>query len=1048
MAGQAGTHTGDSSAAPSAPARVFTIAPSAPFLTTLADALVDGRLAGPLAAGDGGRPDPLALSAATIYVPTRRAARDLGRAILERLGGRAAILPAIRPLGDVEEDLLALDGPAGRHAPDLAPAADALGRRLAMSELVLGWARALSDDSRALIRGETIAVPTSPADAVRLADDLLRLMDQMTTEEISWDGLATLVPEEHAGYWQITLAFLSVATRWWPEILAEQGLTDPVARRIALLRAETERMRRNPPQGPVIVAGSTGAIPITAELMAAIARLPQGAIVLPGLDRDLEAGDWEMLTQGEGAPSHPQFGFARLLARIGIGRDDVQVIAAGATAAGRPAGQAAARARLVSEAFRPAGATDAWAGVEARLGGPQAIGEALAGLDLIEARNDREEALAIAIAMRAAVEEGHSVALIAPDRAIARRVQGELLRWSILADDSAGQPLGQTPAGILARLVADVGVACDDPHALLALLKHPFAGFGLPPGAAQAAARQLELHVLRGPRLETGFAALIAATANAGDEAALDLARRAAAALAPLADLAAGGGLHRMTALAAATLDALGQVVAVAGEDGSPPATPATVAGDRSFRAMSAAIERIAAAATSGLELKAPEWPALMATLTGDAAVRTAGTGDPRVRIWGALEARLVSTDVVILSGLNEAVWPAIPKSDPWLTRSMRTRLGLEPPERYIGLSAHDVTQALIAPRVIVTRAERIGSTPTVASRWLLRLKAVAGEAAWAGAAGRGSHFLALARSLDRPAGPPLPALPPNPKPPVAVRPRDFSVTEIETLVRDPYAIYARRILKLTPLDPLAADPGGPERGMMVHRALARFFAGNPADLGPDGLAGLIACGEEAFAAMAAYPEVLALWWPRFCRAAEALLQEEAARPRPASIAVEVAGRHLFFVNGRPCTLRGRADRLDTGADGRLTVIDYKTGNPPAKGDVLAFRAPQLPLEAAMARAGAFEGIPAGLPLAELRYVAVRGTNPPVRTEAVVPKEEHALEALAERTFAFLTELLEGYDDPRRGYDARMLMFAARSFAGAYDHLARLGEWGSAGEDS
>lgn len=807
-------------------ARVFTIAPSAPFLTTLADALVSGRLVGPMMSG--GQPDPLALSEATIYVPTRRAARDLGRAILERLGGKAAILPAIRPLGDVEEDLLALDGVADREAAHLAPAADALGRRLAMSELVLGWSRALSDDSRALIRGETIAVPTSPADAVRLADDLLRLMDQMTTEEISWSGLATLVPEEHAAYWQITLAFLTVATRWWPEILAEQGLTDPVARRIALLRAETERMRRAPPQGPVIVAGSTGAIPITAELMAAIARLPRGAIVLPGLDLDLDARDWAMLTEGEGAPSHPQFGFARLLERMGLERADVGIIATPDGSRGLPPVLAAARARLVSEAFRPAGATDAWAGVEARLGGPQAIGTALSGLDSIEARNDREEALAIAIAMRAAVEEGHSVALIAPDRAIARRVQGELLRWSIIADDSAGQPLGQTPAGILARLVADVGIACDDPHGLLALLKHPFAGFGLPPEAARAAAERLEMAVLRGPRLETGFAALIAAATRAQDEAALDIARRAAEALAPVSDLAAVGGRHPMVRLAAATLEALGRVVAVAAEDGaeSPVAVPQAVAEDRSFRAIGAALERLAAAGTSGLELSVPEWPALMATLIGDAAVRTAGTGDPRVRIWGALEARLVSTDVIILSGLNEAVWPAIPKSNPWLTRSMRTRLGLEPPERYIGLSAHDVTQALIAPRVIVTRAERIGSTPTVASRWLLRLRAVAGETAWAGAGQRGSRFLDLARNLDRPADPPRPVSPPRPKPPIEARPTEFSVTEIETLIRDPYAIYARRILGLRPLDALAADPGGSERGTMVHE---RSPASSPA---------------------------------------------------------------------------------------------------------------------------------------------------------------------------------------------------------------------------
>ncbi|WP_244530826.1 double-strand break repair protein AddB [Pseudoxanthobacter soli] len=1039
----------------SRPARVFTIPPARPFVETLADALIDGTLAGPAT-------DPLALADATVYVPTRRAARALGQALVDRLGGEAAILPAIRPLGDVEEDLIALDGPAdGRHPST--PAADALGRRLAMTELVLGWSRALSDRSRAFFRGETIAVPTSAADAARLADDLLRLMDQVTTEEASWDGLADLVPEDLADYWQITTAFLSVATRAWPDILAERGLADPVARRIALLKAEAARLERTPPQAPVIAAGSTGSVPATAALLALIARLPRGAVVLPGLDQGLDETSWRRITEGDGAPSHPQFGLARLIDRIGIPRETVAVLGASAedlakepsSDAARPSA-IAIRGRLVSEAFRPAETTDGWAGVTDRLGGPAAVEAALDGISLIEAANDREEALAVAIAMREAVERGETVALVAPDRAIARRVQSELARWSLKVDDSAGIPLSQTPAGILARLVAEVGVVAEDPHAILALLKHPLTGLGLGPGAARAAAERLELAVMRGPRLAPGFEPVIAAAAGK-DAGAAAIARRAAEALEPLAALAREGSATA-AAFAAAHLLALQAVVGgepapstAAGESAATDpaaAVPPALAADRAWRTLVAALERIAAEEAGGPQLRSDEWPALFTALVGDAAVRPAGAGDPRIHIWGALEARLQRADLVILSGLNEGVWPRLAEADPWLTRSMRTRLGLEPPERRIGLSAHDVTQSFGAARVVIARAERIGTTPTVASRWLLRLKAVAGEGPWQTARARGARWLDLARALDRPAGPPVPAERPNPVPPLEARPARLSVTEIETLIRDPYAIYARRILNLKPLEPVADDPGGAERGTMIHEAVAAFFETAPDRFDEAAVARLVEAGRTAFRAIEAYPEVVALWWPRFERVAAALVAEEAKRPRPLRRHNERKGELSIPVSGAGFTLTGRADRIDEFPGGALSVLDYKTGYAPTAKQVASLLAPQLPLEAAMAKRGAFEGVAAGGSVEELAYVGLRGGTPPVTVTPVAPKEG-TIDELAGRAFERLVALLGRYRSPGSGYPSRTAIAFEREFAGDYDHLARVREWSlGGGEDS
>ena len=609
---------------PGAEPRVYTIPPSANFLATLVDALVSGRLV----PGPPLRDDPLALADATIFVPTRRAGRALAAAITEAAGGRATLLPSIRPLGDVEEDLLALS-PVGAALADLPPAVDPLERRVVMTRLVLGWARALSPDARKLLPGEEVLVPTSPADAARLADDLLALVDQVTTEETDWARLGDIVPAELARFWQVTLAFLEIATAAWPQILAERGRIDPVVRRLRLIDAEAARFAARPPAGPVIAAGSTGSVPATARLMATIARLPRGAVVLPGLDLTLDTETWAAIADGDGTPSHPQFGLARLLPRLGVTRAEVAAL----TEPSRPL-----RGHIVSEAFRPAETTERWAGIADRFGTPVAVADGLAGLGLVEAANEREEAAAIALALREALADGATrAALVAPDRTIARRVATELARWGIAVEDSAGTPAGSTPLGVLARLVAEVGIAGDDPAALLALLKHPLADLGLSRDARTAAVDRLERGVLRGPRLAPGVAALAAsarhraahlAAMRRGEslDGAIDLADRLVTALSPLTDLAAAPTVS-VAALAAAHAAALAAVRTPAeGEELATATAEAHFAG---------CFERLSAGDAEDLAVAPRDWPGLFDVLAGGAAVRPAGSRPGRVEIWG-----------------------------------------------------------------------------------------------------------------------------------------------------------------------------------------------------------------------------------------------------------------------------------------------------------------------------------------------------------------------------------------------------------------------------
>jgi ATP-dependent helicase/nuclease subunit B len=1021
--------------------RVYTIPPSANFLATLVDALVSGRLV----PGPPLRDDPLALADATIFVPTRRAGRALAAAIAEAAGGRATLLPSIRPLGDVEEDLLALS-PAGAALADLPPAVDPLERRVVMTRLVLGWARALSPDLRKLLPGEEVLVPTSPADAARLADDLLALVDQVTTEETEWSRLGTIVPADLARFWQVTLAFLEIATAAWPQILEERGRIDPVVRRLRLIDAEAARFTARPPAGPVIAAGSTGSVPATARLMAAIARLPRGAVVLPGLDHALDEETWTAIGDGDGTPSHPQFGLARLLPRLGVTRADVVPLVAPSLPL---------RGALASEAFRPAETTERWAGIEGRFGTPAAVAEGLAGLGLVEAANEREEAAAIALALREALADGATrAALVAPDRTIARRVAAELGRWGIAVEDSAGMPAGTTPLGVLARLVATVGIAGDDPAALLALLKHPLADFGLSREARIAAVDRLERSVLRGPRLAPGVAALAesarhraaalaAMRRGEGLEDAIDLADRLVSALSPLTDLAAASSTS-VAALAAAHAAALAAVRTPA--DGEEPAAATAEAH------FAGCFERLSAGDAEALAIAPRDWPGLFDVLAGGAAVRPAGMRPGRVEIWGPLEARLQAADLVVLAGLNEATWPQVVGVDPWLTRPMRSALGLEAPERRVGLSAHDVEMALGAPRVLLTRSARAGGAPTVASRFLQRLKAVAGEAGRAAMAAEGARHFARARRLDRPDGPPVAAPRPEPRPPLAARPRGLSVTEIETLIRDPYAIYARRVLGLKPLDPVAADPGAADRGNIVHAALAAFLKPHMGPFDATAVAALVAAGRQAFAAVADYPEVTALWWPRFLRIAEAFVAREAERPAARKHHVEMSGGLAIPAPGGPFTLNGRADRIDETADG-LFIVDYKTGGAPSIREVASLLAPQLPLEAAMVRRGGFPGVPADEPIAALAYIRLRGLADPVEEVTIAPgfdkdDADRGPDSLAAEAYDRLAALIARYDDPANGYLSRARVAFEQAMDAPYDHLARAREWtvGGGGE--
>ncbi|TIQ00777.1 MAG: double-strand break repair protein AddB [Mesorhizobium sp.] len=1027
--------------------RVFSIPPGAPFLPTLAEALLSGRLV-PGFRFDG---DPLALADATIYVPTRRAARALRGVFVDRLGGRAAILPVIRPLGEFDEDEAVFEADASA-AIELAPPIAAIERLLLLAPLVRAWKRRLPAHVAALF-DEEIVVPASAADAIWLARDLARLMDEIETEGTDWTRLADLVTGNLAGWWQVTLDFLSIVTENWPNLLEERNRSNPAAHRNALIRLEAARLKRNPPTGPVIAAGSTGSIPATAELLAVIAGLPSGAVVLPGLDLMLDEPSFQAIAVPGARPAllgHPQYGLTNLIGKIGVLRGDVEEIAV----AERPL---ALRAALVGEALRPAETTELWVETRARFTSGD-ITEAFADVTLLEAAGERDEAVAIAIALKRAVEQsGQRAALVTGDRALARRVSVELLRFGVVADDSGGTPLINTPAAGLLRLALQAAFRPGDPVALLSLLKHPLLGLGLERTSVRHAAEIVELVALRGGTgrpdialLPDLFEARLTGVGNStrppfwfsrltvrNIEGARELLVRVAAALAPLIAFRsqAEADFAELTRASVVALEGLGRAA-----DGSLSELYAGDAGEKL-----AELLRGLVAASASFSFAADEWPEIMEALIAPETVKPAQGTDRNIAIWGALEARLQNVDTLVVGGLNEGVWPRKPESDRFMSRLMKTGIDLEPPERRIGLAAHDFQMAMGAKKVVLARSARSGDAPAVPSRWLQRLLTFIGKDHAAVLRRRGDEFLSWARALD--AGERRDFAPrPQPKPPLAVRPQHFSVTEIETLRRDPYAIYARRILGLMPLDPVIRDPGAAERGTLFH-AILHLFSRTVADpLVPEALDALIAAGRACFAEAALPPDVEAVWWPRFEKLAAGIIEWE--RGRAFAVTRRHAEEHAekTGVGQSGVTLSGYADRVDLLAGGMADILDYKTGSSPSKAQAHTLLSPQLALEGALLRRGAFKGLGAREP-SQLAFIRLK-PNGEVFEESILEynRKPRTAADLAEEAWARLEKLLIHYANPTTGYLSRALPFREGETDGDYDHLARVLEWSAGGD--
>ncbi len=977
--------------------RVSTIGAGVPFLDSLAKGLLE-RFGG----------GATTLTSTTILLPTRRACLGLRDGFLRHCGGEALLLPRLIPIGDVDPDSWDIADPvdcaglSDAEALSIPPAISGLKRQFLLTRLVQRWHGA--DDVR----------------AVALARELGRLLDEIQTERVSLDGIANLVPEDYAAHWQRTVTFLEILTRHWPKVLEDLGVIDPTDRRNRLLDAVATRWRVAPPVDPIIAAGSTGSIPATADLLAVVAELPAGHVVLPGLDRDLDEPSWEAIDE-----THPQFGLKTLLARLGVDRRAV---------VDWPSSPSPPRAKLLSLSLKPAVTTAEWRYE------PPPPHEAIEGLERIDCPSPQEEAGVIALKMRGTLEEAdRTAALVTRDRTLARRVAAELKRWGLTVDDSAGQPLGETMVGSFLRLAAKLFGDRAAPVPLLSLLKHPLAAGGESPVEFRVRTRALERAVLRGPRPTPGLEGVAAALDDAreldGDDDLVDW-------FAGVCE--AGRAFDQAVAAERIGIDELvrhhlrfTEWLATSDQIDGATRLWSNEAGEAAAAFFSEVIE----AADVLPAIAGTAYPAMLDGLLAESVVRPRRGGHARLNIWGPLEARLQHADLMILGGLNEGSWPPDPPADPWLSRPMRAAFGLSSPERRIGLAAHDFAQGAAAAEVVLTRAEKVDGKPTVPARWLSRLEALSRGWRWDVRIGAGgAELLAWRRWLDTPRES-ISINPPAPCPPVDARPRRLTVTDIESWMRDPYAIYARHILKLEPLDPIDPAPGPADRGSFIHAVLEAYVRAFP-DAPPEDACGrLLEIGRDLITSFCQHDEVAGFWWPGFVRIAEWFVDHERiTRESMRAVYGEVTGSTRIDGPAGEFIVAARADRIEETIAGTLNVINYKTGVPPSSSEVSQGYSPQLALEAMIAEDGGFPGIPA-TPVGGLAYWHLSGGTPAGR---IKPLGDATELVAAARTG--LTELVRRFDDPTTPYHAEPRATVGMRFSD-YEHLARVLEWSAAEED-
>ena len=891
--------------------KVYSIAAHRGF----ADALVAGlvpRYSGP----------EFGLARLALLLPSSRARRTVSEAFIRHAGEQGnpgLLMPRMAVVGDLDLDeaLGPLLDPLGADIP---AAVDPQRRLFALADLIAG------------IMGEN--APTG-ATLLRLARETGATMDRLLVEgigpeELVGDAVLDLFGSL-SGHWQDSLRVFATVQAKWLGRLQEWNRLDAAARRNRLFDFAAESWKRSPPGTPIVAAGVTSAAPSLARLLRVVADLDEGAVILPDFDLTMPTDVWDELGRAGAAPepgdtpfarddavSHPQYHLKLLLNRMGVAREEVQPWHRKGLAASPPE-----RSHAIGSLFLPPEASKTWIElpVEKRR---------LAGVRIMQAATPEEEAQAVALLVREALDDAEKrVAVVTPDRPLARRVVHHLARWNILADDSAGRPLAQTAAGRAFLLTAEVMAENAKAVPLMALLGHPLADGGMERGTWLRHLRTVERE-LRGPRLETGLRPIRAVVEKLvpTHKQLGDWWQLTEAAIAPLLEYQPDQ---------TARLSDLIDTIAMAAEN---------LCGEKLWakedgRSLAQFVEDFRLHAREAqFEIRPRDVARVLVDAMEPVAVRPPYGGHARVQVLGLLEARMNRADIVICAGLNEGVWPGRGSVDALLAPPVLRALGVPGADFRIGLSAHDLAGALGAPEVVLSRSARDESGPTIPSRFLLRVQALLGDLL---PKNTDTRAIDLARAMVR--TPEAPVYPrPRPMPNADQRLVDISATALDRLRGDPYQFFAGKIMQLQALDALDASPSPAWQGEVAHQILEEWHRADPKPP-------IVEIMKRVFEERNVHPLMRGLWQPRLERALEWVEHEVAGYGDREVVAVEAWGE--MHVDG--VRIHGKIDRLDRYADGTLAIVDYKTGSPPSSKMVEQGYALQLGLLGMMAERDGFK---------------------------------------------------------------------------------------------
>lgn len=931
---------------------------------------------------------PEELARVLFLLPNRRACLNLKEAFIRLRGLNPTILPRMEPVADLEEEEIFLTADA-KILQNLPPA-------VSLTERIFIFIKLILQKPDLGLKRITLT------QAYALAQNLAQLIDTAKAENLDFSRLADLVPDEYAEHWQQTLKLLQIITLHWPSILQEKNMLDTIERRIMLSRIQLKLWQQNNNFSQIILAGVTAAYPYLKEMTKVIADLHNGEVYLYGLDKYCDDDTWAQIDE-----NHPQFELKELLDFLKVERRTIIDI---------PDAPPAPSEIFASEIMRPATSTDKWRKLSFKILPPEAFNH----IRLINCDDSRHEARTIALIMRHTLEQKEkTAALITLDRNLARRVVSELKRWDIIADDSAGQPLSLTPIGIYLRLILDV-IENKNQTTVISLLKHPFTSLGINRGLCSTLTHKLEYCWRRQKQPDEELNNFLAS---------LDLQ------LEPLKFLYETPSVRLSDIFTAhiKVAESLADTDTKSGDKniwkGDAGQAAAKFVSD--FLLHSDILDSISTADYSGF----------LTTLLSRQNVRKSYGTHPRIKILGPIEARLCHYDVTIIGSANEGIWPKLPNADMWMSRPMKHDFGMLQPEKNIGVSAADFAHLLQAPQVYITRAQKNDGAPTNKSRWLLRLETLLQAVYTNENTDKSSpltydfiydnNYAALAKNTDRRYN--SAALnAPQPRPALYMRPRQLSASNIETLQRDPYTIYAKYILSLYPLSGLDTPKQPYDFGNLVHAVLQEFNNLYPQEYPANAANLLTDIGRQHFIDADISPDVQVFWWPKFMEIINWTVKtEQAYRPTVSQVHNEIYGQITYDAPGGPFKITAIADRVDETTDGKISIIDYKTGKTRSIKEMTDGKAPQLPIEGIIAEKGGFKDIKAKK-VQSLQYWGFQ-------KKAITTSAQESETAIT-RTDKIINALICAFDDEKRPYLAKPFGNKSGVYSD-YDHLSRFAEW-------